>query len=57
MRIIFSMNHTFPLPIRKFGKREVLIGVGIINVYSNSRVDRFPASYSGGSRFKSRPRN
>jgi hypothetical protein len=41
----------------KFRKREVFFSTGIINAHSHSRVDRFPASYSGGRRFKPRPRN
>jgi len=57
MRIIFGLKHTFPMPIRKFRKREAFIATGIINAHSHSRVHRFPASHSGGRRFKSRPRN
>jgi len=59
MRIIFGLKHTIPVPIRNFMKREAFIATGItgISAHNHSRVDRFPASYSGGRRFKSRPRN
>jgi len=36
------LKHNFPVPIRKFRKREAFIATGTINAQSNSRVDRFP---------------